>query len=347
MGLFLASTSDKLQLVTTSTQVVHVSTDWIDVNGTSPASATFTPGRQDNPAINSATTTDIVPAPGASVTRNIKNVCILNTDASVATTVTVQRPDGTNTPKVKTLSLPAGYSYNYADGRGWYVADANGTEVVDNTFVSGLFIKSTVILNGTTSLVLSSRTNSIRARLQAGGGAGGGCPAVTSQNGSGASSGGYAEWTVAVTPGATLTCAVGAGGTGVSGAAGNNGGNTTLTVGGTTCTANGGIGGNVGIATNSVAGASSPAVSTNGTLNMGGVPGERSAFGATVTASGGNGGSSIMGGAGGVGKICPTQGVGGAAGPGFGGGGGGGMTTGTAQLGGAGSNGVLIVDEYT
>lgn len=339
MGILLASTSDELQVVSTDTTPLKSRADFIDY--TSPS--TFGPSRQNNASIVTATTTNVCSNPSGSALRNIKEFHVINTHATNSTSLTVQHTDGTNVVPFKTLTLQAGWSFHYTEKAGWYTLDQNGNDVVDNTATPGLFIKSTVVLNGTTSFVLSSRTNSIRARLQAAGGGGGGAPAVTGENGGGASAGGYAEWTVGVTPGATLTCAVGGAGTGASGAIGNAGGNTTLTVSGVTCTAFGGLGGPVGVATNAVPGAASPSVSTNGTVNCGGTPGEPSVF--ASTGHGGNGGSSCLG-AGGLGKAT-AQGTGGAAGPGFGGGGGGALTSGTVQTGGAGSNGVLIIDEYT
>jgi hypothetical protein len=342
--ILLDSTTSLLELVTAGTQVIHVNASWVDMSG-----ATVTPAvPPQNTIINSATTTTIVGSPASTYSRAIKSVHIQNTDSTNSDTITVEHYDGTSTVTIKKLTLQAGYSYNYEDKRGWYIADPNGNEVVDNTNVHGLWLKTTVVLNGTTSFTTQASTATIHARLLAGGGAGGGSPATTGENGSGGSSGGYAEWAVAVAGNTAYTCAVGAGGTGVSAAAGNAGGNTTLTVGGTTCTANGGLGGNVGVATNAVVGAASPAVSTGGTFNSGGSIGMNSVFGSTVSSCGGNGGSSVLGGGGGLGRVASqAQGVGGAATVGYGGGGGGSLTSGAAQTGGAGANGVLIIDEYT
>lgn len=342
--ILLDSTASILELVSGGAQVLHVNASWVDLNGTTVAPAV----PPQNLTINSATTTTIVPAPASGYSRALKSLHIVNTSGSAAT-VTIEHYDGTTTVDVRgPMTIAAGASYNYEDKRGWYAGDINGNEVVDNTSVHGLWLKTTVVLNGTTSFTTQASTATIHARLLAGGGAGGGSPATTGENGSGGSSGGYAEWAVAVAGNTAYTCAVGAGGTGVSAAAGNAGGATTLTVGGTTCTANGGLGGNVGVATNAVVGAASPAVSTGGTFNSGGSIGMNSVFGSTVSSCGGNGGSSVLGGGGGLGRVASqAQGVGGAATVGYGGGGGGSLTSGAAQTGGAGANGVLIIDEYT
>lgn len=341
--ILVDSTSSLLQLVTAGTQVLHVQASWVDLNGITVSPAL----PPQNLTINSATTTTIVPSPAASNSRNLKELSIVNTSGTSAT-VTIQHTDGTTlVDKRGPLVIPAGCSYSYEDKRGWYAADINGNEVVDQTAIHGLFIKTVEILNGTTSYTPGATTNMIKARMWGGGGAGGGCPATTGANGGGGSTGGYAELTAAVTPGTAYVCAVGLGGTGVSGAIGNPGGVTTLTIGGVTTTANGGLGGPLGTATNAVLGAASPALSTNGTFNGGGTPGGSSTFGGTVSGQGGSGGSCLVGG-GGLGRdVAQGSGVGGT-GVGFAAGGGGALTTtAAAQTGGPGLNGVILIDEYS
>ena len=88
--IILASTSSKLQVVTgsaVSTQQVHVS--WVDNNA-----GTITPGAT-NTLITTATTTDVVAAPGSSTYRNIKFLSVHNDGAS-SNTITIQHTDGTN-----------------------------------------------------------------------------------------------------------------------------------------------------------------------------------------------------------------------------------------------------------
>lgn len=340
--ILLTSTSDLIQVITGGTQAIKVHASYVDLSGT-----TVTPGRL-NTAIASATTTTVVGSPAASTQRTVKTLSVHNADASNADTVTVQHTDGTTVIILFQLSLLAGNSLKYNEGSGWQLFNALGQTVVTAP-ASGQFLKATVVLNGTTTFTTGSNTNSIRARLQAAGGAGGAALTATAgANGSGGAGGGYAEWFVAVSPSTGYTCAVGAGGTGVSNANGNAGGNTTLTVGGTTCTANGGPGGLVGLATSgeAVAGASPPAISTNGTINGGGSPGFPGVNSSTLGQSG-TGGSSQFG-SGGAGRTVPGGSGTGNAAVGFGGGGGGGLSvTAVAELGGAGSNGVLIVEEFS
>lgn len=333
--ILLTSTSDLIQAVTSSTLAIAVHASYVDLNA-----GTVTPGRT-NTAISSATTTTVVGSPGASTQRTVKFLSVQNTGVS-AETVTIQHTDGTTVVKLQSLSLSAGYTLTYDEGAGWTLYDANGN--IQTSIGSGRFLKRTVILNGTTTFTTTSATTSIMARMVAGGGAGGGAPATTGEHGSGGGSGSYAEWQVAVSPSTAFTCAVGAGGTGVSAANGNNGGNTTLAVGATTVTCNGGGGGIVGnSATVPRLGGVGGAISTNGTINMAGDPGFPGLMSATV-GFGGMGGRSMLGSGGAPTLFANSVG---AAAPLYGGGGGGAATVGTAEVGGAGANGVIVIDEYS
>ena len=118
--ILLCSTSALIKLVTGGSQAVAVSASWVDADG-----STFTPGGV-NTAISSATTTTVVPSPGSSTQRNVKFLSIRNTDASVAVQVTIEHTDGTTTVQLENILLPAGYTYFYEDGGGWYLADSTG-----------------------------------------------------------------------------------------------------------------------------------------------------------------------------------------------------------------------------
>lgn len=333
--ILLTSTSDLLQVITSSTLAIAVHASYVDLNA-----GTVTPGRT-NTAIASAATTTVVASPGASTQRTVKFLSLQNTGVS-AETVTVQHTDGTTIAKLQSLSLLAGYTLTYDEGAGWTLYDANGN--IQTAIGPGRFLKRTVILNGTTTFTTQPGTASIIARMVAGGGAGGGAPAVTGEHGSGGGSGSYAEWQVAASPNTAYTVAVGAGGTGVSAANGNNGGNTTFAIGATTVTCNGGSGGIVGnSATVPRLGGAGGAQGTNGTLNVAGRPGFPGLMSATV-GFGGMGGDSALGSGGAPTLFANSVG---AAAPLYGGGGGGAATVGAAQLGGAGANGVIVVDEYS
>lgn len=348
--LNLTSTSDKLQVVTGSAVATDMHASYLEVDGSTNPS-TITPKSAEALAIATATTTDLVAAPGVSTTqRLLKTLNIRNTHASSAQTVTVQKVNGSGTATLHKCTLLAGEVLQWTPDDGWSVIDATGSKKLALSG-TGRFLKRTVILNGTTSFTTTTQTNSIIARGQAAGGGGGGIATATSAGGGGGggSAGGYWEKNVAVTPNTAYTCAVGAKGTGGSAGANNGtaGGDTTLTVGATTYTAKGGPGGIGATAVNGVSinlGGAGPAISTNGDVNGGGEPGAPGmGLSATVVKSG-QGGTSAFGGAGASAK---TQGAGAAA-IGFGSGGAGAclINGGASVAGGNGGDGVLIIDEY-
>ncbi len=216
----------------------------------------------------------------------------------------------------------------------------------------GRLLATTLKTSGTT-FTTGLNTNLVRVRLQAGGGAGGGAATVATPGGGaggGGSAGGYAEKLFVVDPATQYTIAIGAAGSpGAAGSAdGGAGGDTTFAVGATTVTAFGGLGGKgmaAGVTNLTALGGASPAVSTNGDLNMGGAPG---GFGLRFTgllANSGVGGSSLFGGGG---NSRSTSGAG-SAGVGYGAGGSGAVCVNNAGdvAGGAGLGGALIVDEYS
>jgi hypothetical protein len=337
--LLLTSTSDKIQLVTTSTANTDVQASWVDNNA-----GAITPGRT-NTAISSAATTDIVAAPAASTQRNIKSLTIRNKHASASQTVTVKHTDGTTAVELFSCTLNAGEHLIWTDGNGFLSYDSAGG--VKNVGRTGRYLRTTVLTSGT-SFTTGPDTNTLFVRLIAAGGQGGGCSATIGCVGSGGGSGGYAEKTFAVAPNTAYTCAIGAGGsTGGTGANGQNGGNTTFTVGATTVTANGGGGGVNGSSISvPVLGGAGGTVSTNGDVNTPGTPGEACiTTGTAANNRSGAGASSLAGG--GANAVLEATNTTGTNAGGFGSGGSGAATSAaTARAGGTGSGGVIMVDEY-
>lgn len=111
--LLLTSISDKLQVVTSSAATVDVHASFMDYDG-----AVVTPGRQDT-AIAAATTTDIVPAPGASVKRNVKTLHIRNRHGSTSVDVTIKHTDGSTPVELHKETLLAGEDLQYTDALGF------------------------------------------------------------------------------------------------------------------------------------------------------------------------------------------------------------------------------------
>jgi hypothetical protein len=124
--LLLASTSDLLRVVTTSTASTDVHASWVDLNG-----STVTPGRTNTP-ISTATTTTVVASPGASTYRTVKTLTVRNRHASTSQTVTVVHTDGTNAMEVIKCTLAAGESLMYVEGAGFWQTDLNGLSKVAN-----------------------------------------------------------------------------------------------------------------------------------------------------------------------------------------------------------------------
>lgn len=204
--------------------------------------------------------------------------------------------------------------------------------------------RTQVVLTSGTSWSVPSNVTQVRARLWGGGGGGGSAQASNTHTGGGGGAGGYCEALVSVTPGGTVTYAVGAAGSG--GAAGsNNGGN-----GGTTTfgslTANGGTGGAFSTAWGSNTPGGAGGTASGGTINLTGQEGGGGWQANGIGYISGQGGNAPQGmGFGGASRAqqVQTEGTGPSA-TGFGAGGAGGWSQGTAQAGGNGSAGVIILD---
>lgn len=118
--LNLVLTTDKLQLVTDAAATVDVHASFADLSGT-----TVTPGKQ-NTAITTATTTDIVAAPGASTTRNVKTLHIRNKHATLAVSVTVVFDANGTDYELHKATLLAGEALEYIEGIGFFTLTATG-----------------------------------------------------------------------------------------------------------------------------------------------------------------------------------------------------------------------------
>jgi hypothetical protein len=121
--LLLNSTSDVVRLVTASAaNPIDVHCSWMDVNGT-----TITPGRQ-NTVITTATTTTLVPSPGAGTTRNVKAIYATNASANTSCAVMVEHFDGTNAAELMGFILLPGENLTYNEQGGWRHSDKQGAE---------------------------------------------------------------------------------------------------------------------------------------------------------------------------------------------------------------------------
>jgi hypothetical protein len=226
------------------------------------------------------------------------------------------------------------------------ILQSNGTSWI--TASGGVLIgRQTLTASGT--YTPTAGTKKILVRMWGGGGAGGGCSGVAAGcAGGGGGSGGYAEYYFS---GVTSTnpYTIGAGGKGVSGAAGQAASNTTFTIGGTTVTAFGGSGGSFtagSAAIKFMVGGAGGVISTNGNVNAAGVPGGTGMTSTvnTVVASG-EGGSTSLGG-GGLPRVNVTSAGSNAIANTGSGGSGASAVAATANIGGNGADGLIIVTEY-
>lgn len=88
--LLLTSTSDVVRVITGSAAAIDSHTSVMD-----NVSGTVIPVRTNTASIATATTTTVVGSPASSTQRNVKNLTLSNTHASVSTTVVIEHYDGT------------------------------------------------------------------------------------------------------------------------------------------------------------------------------------------------------------------------------------------------------------
>jgi hypothetical protein len=124
--ILLASTSDKIQVTTGARRLVDVHASYMDFDGTN-----VTPGRK-NTAITTATTTDVVVSPAASVFRNVKSLTVANKD-TISCVCTVKHTDGTTTSTMFSATLLPGDMIEFVDGVGFIVRSAYATTQIRTT----------------------------------------------------------------------------------------------------------------------------------------------------------------------------------------------------------------------
>jgi hypothetical protein len=173
--IYLASTSDKLQVVTSSANAVHVHATFTDLSGT-----TVAPGRTDT-SISAATTTDVVASPGASTTRKIKFLSLFNDHATAAQDIVIRHTDGTTVADLWAGSLAAQTGVTFNEKGGWRVASPFPSADIQTFDFPG----------GTWTKPAGQRTGLTLMRLWgSGGGGGGGASLATAAIAKGGSGGG-------------------------------------------------------------------------------------------------------------------------------------------------------------
>lgn len=347
--LILTNTgSDLVRVTTDSGADIHVHATWVDrLSGSDTAGNT-------NTILATAGTNTVVATPASSTVRNVRFLSLLNVDASVANTVTIEFYNGT-AYRLFSCVLKAGYLLTYRDGLGWALHDASGGKI--ETPLAGRFLGSSLLTSASANFTTGPSTNTVCIRGVGGGGGGGGCTSVAgaASAAGGGGGGGYIEKTVTVTPNTAYAYTCGPLGAGSAGAAGANGTDSTFVVGATTYTAKGGTGGPQAVSATTLKaflGGAGGVVSINGDVN---VPGQNGGSGVVLIINSGTTevqvsgiGANSMLGQGGAALITSGSGATGTNAAGYGAGGGG-ACTGAAQTraGGSGSAGCWIVDEYS
>lgn len=120
--MIFVNTTDKLQLITSSTAALDVFVDYVDMDNTTKA---VTPGRQLT-KISTATTTDIMAAPASGSTRKVKVVGINNTSATTANTVTAQYNANATLYQIDSWIVGASERVRFIEGAGWSPIDSSG-----------------------------------------------------------------------------------------------------------------------------------------------------------------------------------------------------------------------------
>lgn len=125
--LLCLDTTDKIQVITTVAGDIDVHASYADYDPSLSVNDRVTLGRK-NTNITTATTTDVVLAPGSGKVRNVKTLHISNSHASLANVITLQHTDGTTVIEIEKVTLLPGERISYREGIGTRVIDANGAE---------------------------------------------------------------------------------------------------------------------------------------------------------------------------------------------------------------------------
>lgn len=121
--LILASTSDTVRVVTSAAAQIEVHSSYGDLTVSSGA---VDLNRTNTAAITTATTTTVVPSPGAGVKRNVRHLNITNDHVSQSCVITVEHSDGTTVSELIAVTLLAGENMVLGEDGRWTHYDANG-----------------------------------------------------------------------------------------------------------------------------------------------------------------------------------------------------------------------------
>jgi hypothetical protein len=162
--MLFVSTTDKLQLITTSTAPLDIFVDYVDMDNTTKA---VTPGRQLT-KITTATTTDIMAAPAAGSTRKVKVVSIANTSSTTTNTVTAQYNANGVLYQIDSWVMGVSERVRFIEGRGWEPLDASGRVKVPGLGLPGGNSNTADVVANAAATYLTGGSLLIGGRVQAG-----------------------------------------------------------------------------------------------------------------------------------------------------------------------------------
>lgn len=121
--LNLKPLTGQILLVAGAASQIEAHCSWVDNNG-----SIYPPDGLNTPAITTATTTVIVPAPPAGYVRNVKHINITNDSPGVSCPVTVEITDGTTVIELMSFILLPGENMIFNEEGRWAHRDAQGAE---------------------------------------------------------------------------------------------------------------------------------------------------------------------------------------------------------------------------
>lgn len=149
MSVLLVNTTDKLQMVTSAAVAVDVHASYMDASAADPPVVKGTTSGRQNTAITTATTTDILAAPAATVMRNLKYLSARNRGAASVDLTVVYDMNGTDFELFKATVLP-GEVLEYTEDWGWHVIPNNLPALRNwNTADQSCPASTTTYINGT------------------------------------------------------------------------------------------------------------------------------------------------------------------------------------------------------
>lgn len=123
--ILLTATTDTIEVITGQTCTVDCHASYMDMSQANPPVVQGTTSGRTHKAITTATTTaSCVPAPNASITRNVKSLNIRNKHATDSVTVTVQFNQNATLFELHKVVLAAGEALEFIEGIGFFVLGA-------------------------------------------------------------------------------------------------------------------------------------------------------------------------------------------------------------------------------